>query len=43
MKLQKSQKRHNRIIQKQLKMNLINKCVTKDIYLQKKERKLLII
>ena len=42
-KLQKSQKRHNRIIQKQLQMSMIKKYLKKDIYLQKKDRKLLMI
>ena len=35
MELQKSQKLHNKIIQKQLKMSVIKKYLKKDIYLQK--------
>ena len=34
---------HNRIIQKQLQMNMIKKYLKKDIYLQKKDRELLMI
>ena len=41
--LQTSQKLHNRIIQKQLQMNMTKKCQKKDLYLQKKDRKLLMI
>ena len=37
----KFQKVHHRIIQKQLQMNMIKKCLKKDINLQKKYRKLL--
>ena len=36
IKLQKPQRLCNRIIQKQLQMNMIKKYLTKDIYLQKK-------
>ena len=36
-------KTHNKIIQKQLKMRMIKKYLKKDIYLQKKYRKLLVI
>ena len=42
-KLQKSQKLRNRLIQKQLQMNMIKKYLKKDISLQKKVRKLLMI
>ena len=40
-KITKSQEVHHRIIQKQLQMNIIKKYLKKDIYLQKKHRKLL--
>ena len=43
MKYQKNQKIHNKIIQKQLQMKIIKEYVKKDIYPQKKDRKLLII
>ena len=43
IKLQKSQKIHNNIIQKELQMSMIKKYQKKDIYLQKKGRKLLMI
>ena len=43
MKLQKSQEVHHRIIQKQLQMNMIKEYLKKDIYLLKKDRKLLMI
>ena len=39
----KSQEVHLRMIQKQLQMNTIKKYVKKDIYLQKKDTKLLMI
>ena len=42
-KLQKSQKLRNRLIQKQLQMNMIKKYLKQDISLQKKVRKLLMI
>ena len=38
-----SKKIHNKIIQRQLQMNMIKKYLKKDTYLQKKDRKLLII
>ena len=41
--LQKFKKTHNEITQKQLQMRMIKKYLKKDIYLQKKDRKLLII
>ena len=40
-KITKSEEVHHRIIQKQLQMNIIKKYLKKDIYLQKKHRKLL--
>ena len=40
-KSQNHQKIHKKIIQKQLKMNIIKKCLKKDIYVQKKDRKLI--
>ena len=43
IKLQESEKLHNRVIQKQLQTSMIKKHLKKDIYLQKKDRKLLII
>ena len=43
IELQKSQKVHSRIIQKQLQMNMIKKYLKKDIYVQKKDIKLLMI
>ena len=43
IKLQESEKLHNRVIQKQLQMSMIKKYLKKGIYLQKKDRKLLII
>ena len=42
-KLQKSWKPHNRIIQKQLQTSMIKKYLKKDIYVQEKDRKLLMI
>ena len=42
-KSQKFQKINNKIIQKQFQMGMIKKYLNKDIYLQKKDRKLLII
>ena len=42
-KSQKFQKIHKKIIQKQLQMRMIKKYLKKDIYLQKKDLKLLII
>ena len=41
-KLQMFQEIHNKIIQMQLQMSMIKKYLKKDIYLQKKYRKLLI-
>ena len=38
---QKFQKIHNKMIQRQLQMRMIKKYLKKDIYLQKKENKLL--
>ena len=43
IKLQESEKLHNRVIQKQLQTSMIKKHLEKDLYLQKKDRKLLII
>ena len=43
IKLQESEKLHNRVIQKQLQTSMIKKHLKKDLYLQKKDRKLLII
>ena len=43
MKYQKNQKIHNKIIQKQLQMRIIKEYLKKDIYPQKKDRKLLIM
>ena len=37
VKLRKSQKLYRKIIQRQLKMNMIEKYLKKDIYLQKKD------
>ena len=42
-KSQKFQKIHEKIIQKKLQKRMIKKCLKKDIYLQKKDKKLLII
>ena len=42
-RITKIQKIHNKIIQKQLQMSMTKKYLKKDIYLQKKSRKLLII
>ena len=39
IEFQMSQKLQNRIIQKQLQMNMIKKYLKKDIYLQKRNRK----
>ena len=36
-------KMHNKIIQRQLQMSMIKKHLNKDIYLQKKDKKLLMI
>ena len=41
LKLQKFQKIHNKIIRKQLQMCMTKKYLKKDIYLQKKNKKLL--
>ena len=41
LKLQKFQKIHNKIIWKQLQMGMTKKYLKKDIYLQKKTKKLL--
>ena len=41
MKLRKSQEVHHRIIQKQLQMNMIKKYLKKDIYLLKKDQKII--
>ena len=41
LKLQKFQKIHNKIIRKQLQMGMTKKYLKKDIYLQKKNKKLL--
>ena len=41
LKLQKFQKIHNEIIRKQLQMGMTKKYLKKDIYLQKKNKKLL--
>ena len=43
IKLEGSQKLHHRIIQKQFQMRRIKKYLKKDIYLQKEDRKLLMI
>ena len=43
IELQGLQNTHNKIIQKHLQMSMIKKYIKKDIYLQKKERKFLII
>ena len=40
---QNIQKIYNKIIQRHLQMKAIKKCLKKDIYLQKKDKKLLII
>ena len=42
-RITKSQKVHYRLIQEQLQMNMLNKYQKKDIYLQKKYQKLLMI
>ena len=39
----KFHKIHNKIIQRQLQMSMIKKYLKKDIYLQKKDKKLLMI
>ena len=41
--LQKSPRVHNKIIHRHLKMSMIKKHIKKDVYLQKKDRKLLMI
>ena len=41
--LRKFQKTHIRIIQKQLQISMIKKYLKKDIYLQKKDKKLMMI
>ena len=41
IELQKFQKNHNRIIQKKLEIKMIKKYLKKDIYLQNKDKKLL--
>ena len=41
--LRKFQKTHSRIIQKQLQISMIKKYLKKDIYLQKKDKKLMMI
>ena len=41
--LRKFHKIHNKIIQRQLQMKMIKKYLKKDIYLQKKDKRLLII
>ena len=43
MKLRKLQKTHNNIIQRKLQMSIVKKYLKKDLYLQKKDRKLLMI
>ena len=43
IELRKSQKRYDKIIQKQLQMSMIKNYLNKDTYLQKKDRKLLMI
>ena len=43
MKLPKSQKIRNRIIQKQLQIRTITKYLKKELHLQKRDKKLLII
>ena len=43
IELRKSQKHYDKIIQKQLQMSMIKNYLNKDTYLQKKDRKLLII
>ena len=40
IELQKSQKIYHKIIQKQLQMNMIKKYLKRDLYLQKKDKKL---
>ena len=42
-KIEKFQKIQSKIIKRQLQMRIIKKYLKKDIYLQKKDRKLLII
>ena len=43
MKLRKLQKTHNNIIQRKLQMSIVKKYLKKDLYLQRKDRKLLMI
>ena len=43
MKLRKLQKTHNNIIQRKLQMSIVKKYLKKDLYLQRKGRKLLMI
>ena len=43
IELQKSQKHHNGLIQKQLQMSMIKKYLKKDVSLQKKDGKLLMV
>ena len=42
-RIQKFQNIHNKMIQRQLQMNMIKKYLRKDKYLQKKDKKLLMI
>ena len=43
MKLRKLQKTHDNIIQRKLQMSIVKKYLKKDLYLQRKDRKLLMI
>ena len=43
MKLRKLQKTHNNIILRKLQMSIVKKYLKKDLYLQRKDRKLLMI
>ena len=43
MKLRKLQKTHNNIIQRKLQMSIVKKYLKKDLHLQRKDRKLLMI
>ena len=43
MKFRKLQKTHNNIIQRKLQMSIVKKYLKKDLYLQRKDRKLLMI
>ena len=43
IELQNSQKLHNKVIQKQLQMSVIKKYLKKNLYLQKKKQKIIMI